>query len=303
MNNLINDLTREIYHKQHLRLSEDDRSMKRFLNMIQEEYFGLGQGYFKNKKILDAGCGDTVKLIIRLSQFGSTDLTGLDLGEEFKEQARLNLIKNKVDLNTVTLVGGSIDSLPFDDGEFDFVCCHGVLLHLANFAQVEKAFSELARVTKSGGYLYTVYGQHGGLMEAIFPAIREHYKNNNKFRSFIDNISPNNFSDAMKLIYQVSGENKHDIKEYVENIEDYFDVDFCVLVQNIIQAPTRLSISPDFVKNQYQINKLESPTRLKRFVRRENIRKFFAPLHYERDSELSKILYGDGNLEYIAKKI
>ena len=82
-NEKINEETRKVYHEQHTRVANDEVAMNRFLNMIQEDYFGLGQGFFHGKKVLDAGCGDTAKLLIRFSQFGATELVGLDLGNEF----------------------------------------------------------------------------------------------------------------------------------------------------------------------------------------------------------------------------
>ncbi|MBI5625556.1 MAG: hypothetical protein HY924_17395 [Elusimicrobia bacterium] len=34
----------------------------------------------------------------------------------------------------------------------------------------------------------------------------------------------------------------------------------------------------------------------------KDVRKFFAPLHYDRDSKLSKILYGEGYVQYVGRK-
>ena len=81
-----------------------------------------------------------------------------------------------------------------------------------------------------------------------------------------------------------------------------FDEDYCVMIQNIIQAPVRLPIEEKYILNLYSKYGLKKPKRLKRFVKRSNIRKFFAPLHYHRDTEISKILYGSGNLEFISQK-
>ncbi len=55
------------------------------------------------------------------------------------------------------------------------MCCHGVLLNLANYYQIECAFSELSRVTKKSGHLFTVFNVNGGLLEDhIIPAAREY---------------------------------------------------------------------------------------------------------------------------------
>ena len=83
---------------------------------------------------------------------------------------------------------------------------------------------------------------------------------------------------------------------------ELFDVDFCVTIQNFTQAPIRLEINEKYIRAQYKKYKFKNIKRLKRFVKRKNIRKYFAPLHYLRDQKISKLLYGSGNLEFIAYK-
>lgn len=297
----INDATRDVYHQQHGRLVNDEKAMTRFLNMIQENYFGLEPGYFHGKRILDAGCGDTAKLLIRFHQFGSTDLTGLDLGEAFIPIARRTLERYGVSRKHARLVPGSVDALPFADGAFDLVSCHGVLVHLADFEQVEKAFAELARVTKPGGYLYTVYGLHGGLFEALYPAIRGYYRRDADFKAWVDTISPESFSELFDFMEgQAEAQGAEPLR--LHELKELFDVDLCVSIQNIIQAPVRLSISPEFVEAHYVQYGFEAARRLQRYVHRKNIRKFFAPLHFARQHPVARFLYGSGNLEYIAHK-
>ena len=53
----------------------------------------------------------------------------------------------------------------------------------------------------------------------------------------------------------------------------------------------------------YKKNGFKEVRRIKKFVKRDDIRKFFAPLHFERDSQISKLLYGQGYMQYIGKKI
>lgn len=297
----INEATRAIYHKQHSRIVDSDAAMKRFLNMIQEDYFGLPDGYFKTAKLLDAGCGDTAKFLIRMHDFGCRDLTGIDLGTDFIPVAQTSLERHGVPKDQVRLLSASVDDLPFEDESFDFVCCHGVLIHLADFDQIERAFSELARVTRRGGYLYTVYGLYGGLLEAVYPAVREYYRENEAFRTLIDNLSSEDFRAELAFVNQelvARGDGGLDVAA----LAALFDVDFCVTLQNLIQAPVRNRISPEYVQAHYAQHGFDDLRQLKRYVHRANIRKFFAPLHYHRDHPLSEILYGSGNLEYIARK-
>ena len=133
------------------------------------------------------------------------------------------------------------------------------------------------------------------------PAIRKYYRENNEFKDFIDNVSPKDFHEAVDMV--MKGTNKYGGEKInLEFIKPLFDVDFCVLLQNFTQAPVRLSVSEDFIKRLYSSNGLKEVRRLRRYVKRKNIRKFFAPLHYEVENPISKLLYGSGNLEFIGKK-
>ena len=83
-----------------------------------------------------------------------------------------------------------------------------------------------------------------------------------------------------------------------------FDVDLCVTIQNVIQAPVRIihELDEQFIIKHYENHNFEELRRCRRYVKRENIRKFLAPLHFEKDHPISKLLYGEGNMEYIGRK-
>jgi SAM-dependent methyltransferase len=295
--------TREIFHKQHQRIIQDRVAMERFINMFTLDYFGLGADYFKGKRVLDAGCGDTAKLLIPLWRFGARKLHGVDIGTDFIQVAQESLENFDIPLKDVKFSTGSVLDLPFEDNYFDFVSCHGVMLHPNDIDEVNIAFSELARVTKVGGYLYTVFGLVGGLFEeAIFPALRMYYRNNEDFKKLIDNIDPDNFE---KVAIFMTQEAKKFTGEEIDLsfVKDLFDLDFCVFVQNGIQAPVRLAIDEKYVIGLYGKHEFNNTRRLHRYVKRKNIRKYFAPLHYHVENPISKILYGSGNLEFIGEKI
>lgn len=302
-NTKVHKKTREIYDEQHKRILNNEKTMKRFLNMIQEPYFGLEPNYFKGKKIIDVGCGNTAKLLIRFHDFGCSDLVGLELGSDFKNDVANNFLKYKIPKDNFNLISGSVLELPCEDNSFDFVCCHGVLLHLNNFDEVEKGFKELSRICKKGGYLYVVSGLQGGLIENILPAIRDYYMHNKNFKNIIDNIHPHDFKEVVDFIKEKIF--KHENEKLDLSFFDskkLFDEDLCITIQNLMQAPVRLQISEEMFIKYYKNNNFDKIRRLKRYVKRDNIRRFFSPLHYYRDNRISKILYGSGNLEFIAKK-
>jgi ubiquinone/menaquinone biosynthesis C-methylase UbiE len=297
----INEDTRKIYHDQHKRVAGDLIAMRRFMSMIDTDYFNVGADFFKGKKVLDAGCGDTAKLSIKFAELGAS-VVGCDLGEDFVPTAEASVARWGGS-DAISFESASIIDLPFEDESFDFVCCHGVLLHLADFEQVDMALSELSRVLKKGGALYTAYGVVGGLIEkAIIPAVRQYYSNNKDFRVFIDNIDKSDFTSTYEFCERLFQQMGIDLELNKDKVAELFDTDFCVTVQNIIQAPVRLEISEDFVRNLYQKNGFGDVERLRRFVKRKNVRKYFAPLHFEHKNNISKLFYGSGNLEFISYK-
>lgn len=175
---------------------------------------------------------------------------------------------------------------------------------MADFSQFEKAFSELARVTKINGYLYTVFGVYGGFLEdCIIPAARDYYNENPDFKKLIDNISPEDFDQTFDLMKKVSSEFNIGLPIGKRKFQQLFDIDFCVMLQNLLQSPVRLKLNEDYIKRCYKRESFQDAIRLKRFVKWQNIRIFTAPLHYERENPISKIFYGSGNLEFLAKKL
>ena len=89
----------------------------------------------------------------------------------------------------------------------------------------------------------------------------------------------------------------------LERFKPLFDIDFCVMLQNLLQPPVRLKLNEDYIKRCYKRETFQDAIRLRRFVKRQNIRMFTAPLHYEHENPISKIFYGSGNLEFLAKKL
>ncbi len=101
----------------------------------------------KNTRILDAGCGNG-KYASYLLKLGYHNLIAIDLFDTipFKE---------------VPYLKASIEAIPCNDNEFDFIYCNSVIYHLT---KPEKGLSEFRRVLKPGGILlftgHTKYSLH-----------------------------------------------------------------------------------------------------------------------------------------------
>lgn len=108
---------------------------------------------------------------------------GVDLGDAWMDKLHANLEHRGIDRSQLLLKPGNVRDIPHPDETFDFVTINGVLIHLNNMNEIREAFREGARVLKPGGYYYTVYGIAGGaFMDAIFPALRQYYNENDYFK-------------------------------------------------------------------------------------------------------------------------
>ncbi len=291
---------REIYQSQHERVSNSSKTMERFINMTTEEYFGLGKGWFKGKKILDAGCGNTGKMMITFNRFGCTDLTGMDIGNDFKKPLESTLSAYHIPKHTFKALSGSILNIPCKDNTFDFTCCQGVLYLMPTDRKLEHAFEELARVTKPGGFLYITAPPYGGLMNKIIATIREHYIADKEFKDFIDNI---NIIDMYKTFAFIESEMLRVEVKKATIPRNLFDEDLCVTIQNVIQTPISRTMPPEQLKGLFKYNNFTDIRRLKRYVKYNNIRRYLSPLYFNHQHKMSRILYGSGALDFIGRKI
>ena len=303
---LINKRTRDIYHKQHTRILEDEETRKRIMNIpVDEDFFKFKKNYFKGKKVLDAGCGSIIRNAIGYAHLGATDIVALDLGDDWFATAKQNMIKNSVDENIIELISGNITELPFENNSFDFVSCDGVITHLAGMNQVKKAISELCRVTKEDGDLFISFMAGGGLIEsALSDTSKKFYRENSSFKEFIDNIEPADLHEAITFITDAMEKHGTPVASFAVNMfKKLVDEDLCIGIQNTLQSDTREMHPISLVNEILKENGFSELVRLKRYVKRSNIRKFVAPLHYYSENKYAKFLYGDGWVDGKSRKI
>ncbi len=111
--------------------------------------------YFPKKGlVLDAG-GGPGRYTIELAKLGH-ELILFDLTPELLKIADKKIKKEKVQDRVKKIIQGSIDDLSvFEDNKFDAVIClGGVLSHLLDEKQREKAVDELVRVAKKNSIIY-----------------------------------------------------------------------------------------------------------------------------------------------------
>ena len=114
-------------------------------------------------KIADIGCG-TGQLVNFLALRQGRDVTGADFSAVSLGYARS--LKEKFELNNLTLVQDNVLELSLPSDTYDYVFCNGVLHHTG---AARKGFEHVARIARPGGYvtvgLYNTYGRfvHGSI--------------------------------------------------------------------------------------------------------------------------------------------
>ncbi|MAU17367.1 MAG: bifunctional demethylmenaquinone methyltransferase/2-methoxy-6-polyprenyl-1,4-benzoquinol methylase UbiE [Muricauda sp.] len=99
------------------------------------------------KSILDIATG-TGDLAIALAQTGADKIVGLDLSPGMLEIGK-NKVSDKNLQDTIEMVVGDSENLPFEDNSFDAVT---VAFGVRNFENLEKGLQEIYRVLKPNGH-------------------------------------------------------------------------------------------------------------------------------------------------------
>jgi len=111
-------------------------------------------------RALDVGCGQGTQ-VITLARAGF-EVTGVDPSPDLLEFAHDALAaEDSTVRGRVHLIEGALPRLPDDiGGDFDVVCCHGVVMYLPS---LDAAVTELARVTAPGGIVSVLSRNRAGI--------------------------------------------------------------------------------------------------------------------------------------------
>ncbi|MDD2665848.1 MAG: class I SAM-dependent methyltransferase [Methanocellales archaeon] len=120
------------------------------LRYILKIELGLEADWFKDKMLLNVGCGAGREAIM-IYEYTKSTVVGIDLNFSL-----LNLGEKTVSYPDLHFVQASLFNLPFRERAFDYVFSHGVIHHTYS---TEEAFKCISKFVKSQGYIYIwVYG-------------------------------------------------------------------------------------------------------------------------------------------------
>ncbi len=192
----------------------DKAAIEEFVGFFQQRFSANGidpRAVFNGKRCLDAGCGNGRGALFMLDN-GAAHVTTADISPTNIESTARNI--ETFGFKNYSVKETSLETLPFEDGTFDFVWCNGVVMHTHN---PDACLSELARVLKIGGqsWIY-VYGSGGVYWYAV-----------RRFRAIVRDISPARCIAALRLL----GYTSRYVAEYLDDwkvpyLRTYTDTDF-----------------------------------------------------------------------------
>ena len=276
---MIKGKTGLLFHKLWKELSSKqfDHSVSLLNNRIKKNKFSKKN--FKNKVILDVGCGSGrwSKLCYDL---GAKKVIGLDSSRE-----NIKFLQKKFPY--ISFKYGDSISLPFKNNLFDISISWGVAHHTLD---INKSLNELIRVTKKGGkILLLLYGE-GGLRWSLIKKLRPivNFLGEKKIKSYmVESNFPENrikhFTDDLfvPILYQIGLNTVKEIfkgkitsikewskiktYDHEENFELYLkEVYYLKTIFKKVENKILRNVSIKMIENKIQEMKLIENSKLKR---------------------------------------
>ncbi|MDC3391054.1 class I SAM-dependent methyltransferase [Candidatus Pelagibacter sp.] len=133
---------------------KENLSAKQFIVERFQGFKSYDKNFFKNKKIIDVGCGGG-RYTNALRLLGGKKVYGVDYSDD-----GLKIAKKNYRFKNLNFKKENVLNLKFPKNNFDIVFCNGVLHHTSNFKQ---GIGELVRICKPNGYIYLYLYGVGGL--------------------------------------------------------------------------------------------------------------------------------------------
>lgn len=282
---------RDIHNKQ----SADGSGVARVRGQLNCKDLRLPEGYFTDKHCADLGCGATAAGTLNLLDLGARFVQCLNLDPTLTASATRSL---EVFSGRWAFGVGSVELLPFADDSFDFVLCQGVIHHVANDSM---AMAETHRVLKPGGHANIMVHGAGGLMTRFtMEILRPEYQSNPLVRRLFDDI----FAGRSSALEWLREESDADSRALIDILRPFLARDIAITIEDRLKAPKYNLYTEAGFKTMLMAAGFQDVYRVTRRPNfaPDNMRKLLAPLYEHYDSDLARIIYGEGMITVMATK-
>ena len=289
-----NLITRNVFHKIHKKQISSKIGFKKVSSLLNHKNLKLNKNYFKDAICGDFGCGSTGAGGFNLLNLGAKYVHLVDLGKHIIKPINNNLKKfsDKYEINI-----SSIENTNFKKNYFDFILCQGVIHHAKND---ENCFKEIKRVLKPGGKcLIMVAGEGGLISDFVMKYLRPQYKQNKNIKKFINKIMYNKIS-GYKKFYLNNIDNQ--TKKIVKFLGRFIDDDLFLTIQDRVLAPKYKTYNEQKLVIYLKKMGFGSIYRIKKKVSFNNLRRLLSPFYFYYKHEISRALYGEGNITLMMTK-
>ena len=287
-------ITRKVFHSIHKNQIISKTGLKKIKNLLNCENLRLPKNYFKDKICASFGSGSTGAEGQNLLELGAKYVHLIDLDEHIINPINKNLQKYK---GKYQIDIGSIEKTSYKNNYFDFILCSGVIHHLKNDIN---GLKEIHRTLKKGGNCHLmVHGSGGLLSKFTMDILRPEYKNNLVVRKFLNKIMSGNLKSYEKFMRK--NYDKESI-QIIQLIKKYFDKDLLLTVRDRILAPKYKTYNISDLKILLKKIGFKNIYRIQKKVKFKNIRRLLAPFYFNYKHEVSRALYGNGNISLVMTK-
>jgi ubiquinone/menaquinone biosynthesis C-methylase UbiE len=289
--------TRRVFHDLHLEQLKDQSASTRLSRVIDTEAMGLPKNYFADRRCADLGCGSHVFGALNLLKLGAKFVHAMDVDASFVEPAARRLREQKKFEGRWQLDVGSLMEAPYGDLTFDFVVCQGVIHHTED---PQQCLCEIMRVLKPGGKAYiTVLGSGGIIQRFGLEILRDEYARNPKFAALVDSDHAEEwFRGQLKTlkgrIDRDNGPAYEASIKLLEALEVLIDRDLILSLRDLVKAPKYVGYTEAQFGEMLTRAGFSEWYRFPKKLRYDNIRKVLAPLYFDYQDPLARLLYNDG---------
>lgn len=253
---------------------------------------------------LDVGSGSTARDAIRMFEAGAAFVTLVDVGDAWMAPAREQLAARGIARERYRMMeesGWVADGLP---AQVDFAACNGVLHHVED---ADRTLRAIARDIRPGGHFYAMVMGRGGIVrDFVMHFLRDRYREDDGFRTFIDLPPDEMVQGIATLTSALATERDRPLpREYAQLLEALIqgcDVDLMLTLKDRIISPLYREYSPEEFEDLLQRNGLQWVERVYPAPEFSNIRAILEPAYAHPDRGLATVLMGSGNLHVLSRR-